>query len=392
MHKTRWIRDRRRRRNQADREFRSRSIVLASLKRTLSDLKIFSRGYLRNKIGLFFSLVFPIILILLFGSIFSGSSGPIQVYVQNQDSPSPSPSGGFVTALNSTNVVRTVLVDNSTNFSQYLLSHSATAGVLIPKGFSASYILKKPVNVTIYTNPADTSSGIVVATVNEVVNAFNLNRTGSTPVIGTQSLPIASQSYKYIDFLVPGLIGFTVLTSPMFSLVNISSEYKKTKLFKQLSLTPLTKGEWLTSKIIWYTLLSIISYLLMTFVGITLFGAHVGITPLVLPFLVIGPLFFVSLGMLVGTLTKSVESAAVVGNLITFPMMFLSGTFFPVNTMPQYLQNVAHVLPLFYVIDGLNQVMIFNNTSQMLYDAAIVLAGAIIVFVLAVGLFKWRED
>lgn len=93
-----------------------------------------------------------------------------------------------------------------------------------------------------------------------------------------------------------------------------------------------------------------------------------------------------------GTLTKSVESAAVVGNLITFPMMFLSGTFFPVNTMPQYLQNFAHVLPLFYVIDGLNQVMIYNNTSQMLYDAAIVLAGAIVVFVLAIVLFKWRED
>lgn len=81
-----------------------------------------------------------------------------------------------------------------------------------------------------------------------------------------------------------------------------------------------------------------------------------------------------------------------VGNLITFPMMFLSGTFFPVDTMPQYLQNFAHVLPLFYVIDGLNQVMIYNNTSQMLYDAAIVLAGAIVVFVLAIVLFKWRED
>lgn len=365
---------------------------MASLKRTLSDLKIFSRGYLRNKIGLFFSLVFPIILILLFGSIFSGSGGPIQVYVQNQDSPSPGPSGGFVTALNSTNVVRTVLVDNTTNFSQYLLNHSATAGVVIPKGFSADFKLGQRVNVTVYTNPADTSSGIVIATVNEVVNYFNLNRTGGTPVIGTQSLPIASQSYKYIDFLVPGLIGFTVLTSPMFSLVNISSDYKKTKLFKQLSLTPLTKGEWLTSKIIWYTLLSIISYLLMTFVGITLFGAHVGITPLVLPFLVIGPLLFVSLGMLVGTLTKSVESAAVVGNLITFPMMFLSGTFFPVSTMPQYLQSFAHILPLFYIIDGLNQVMVYNNTSQMLYDAGIVLAGALVVFVLAVGLFKWRED
>ena len=91
-------------------------------------------------------------------------------------------------------------------------------------------------------------------------------------------------------------------------------------------------------------------------------------------------------------LIERVESAAVVGNLVTFAMMFFSRTLFPVNTMPQYLQNAAHVLPLFYVIDGLNQVMVYNNTSQMLYDAAIVLAGALVVFVIAVGLFKWRED
>ncbi len=365
---------------------------MPSLRRTLSDLKIFGRGFLRNKIGLFFSLVFPIILILLFGSIFAGgNNGPIQVYVQNRDSPSPT-SSGFIHALNQTKVIQPTLVDNSADFSQYLLSHSASAGILIPQGFHSNYSLGARVSVAVYTNPADTSSGIVIATTNEVVNAFNLNRTGSIPVIGVQSLTIKSQSFKYIDFLVPGLVGFTVLTSPMFSLVNISSEYKKIKLFKQLSLTPLTKGEWLTSKIIWYTILSIISYFLMIFVGIALFGAHIGISLLVLPFLIIGPLFFVSLGMLVGTVTKSIESAAVVGNLITFPMMFLSGTFFPVNTMPQYLQNVAHVLPLFYVIDGLNQVMIYSNTSQMLYDLAILLAGAVVVFVLAVGLFKWRED
>ncbi len=367
---------------------------MASLKRTLSDLKIFSRGFLRNKIGLFFSLVFPIILILLFGSIFSGSGvNPIQVYVQNRDSPSPaSPSGRFVGALNNTKVITPVLVDNSTNFSQYLLSHSASNGILIPPGFSLNYLSGQQVNVTVYTNPADTSSGIVVATTHGVVDGFNLGRVGGTQVVGVHQSNINSESFKYIDFLVPGLVGFTVLTSPMFSLVNISSEYKKTKLFKQLSLTPLTKGEWLTSKIIWYTLLSIISYFLMTFVGIELFGAHIGVSLLIFPFLVIGPLFFVSLGMLVGTVTKSVESAAVVGNLITFPMMFLSGTFFPVNTMPMYLQNVAHVLPLFYVIDGLNQVMIYNNMSHMLYDVAILLVASAVVFVLAVGFFKWRED
>src|SRR5438094_6405029 len=364
---------------------------MASPRRVLADLKVFIRGYTRSKIGLFFSLVFPIILILLFGAIFSGGNGgPINVYVQNQDGGTASIQ--FVKLLNNNSTTTVTLVDKAQDLSQYLLAHSADQGVLIPQNFTQDFRNGQLVNVTVFSNPADTSSPIVLETVSAVVSQMNLQGATVLYHAGVLEQNIKSQSYKYIDFLIPGLIGFSVLTSTMFSLVNISSEYKKTKLFKQLSLTPLTKGEWLTSKIIWYTLLSIISYLLMTFVGITLFGAHVGITPLVLPFLVIGPLFFVSLVMLVGTLTKSVESAAVVGTLITFPMMFLSGTFFPVSTMPQYLQNVAHVLPLFYVIDGLNQVMVYNNTSQMLYDAAIVLAGAIVVFVLAVGLFKWRED
>jgi ABC-2 type transport system permease protein len=362
---------------------------MVSLARIVSDLKLFGRGYLRNKIGLFFSLVFPIILILLFGSIFSGGGGgPIPVYVQNRDSGQVGTQ--FVTALNSTGTLRTTLVDNTVDLKQYLLDHSSSEGILIPQAFSQNYYTNSSVTVTIYTNPADTSSGIVRAVVAGVVNGFNLK--GRTPVIGTQAVPITSQSAKYIDFLVPGLIGFTVLTSPMFSLVNISSEYKKSKFFKQLSLTPLTKTEWLTSKFIWYTFLSLLSFLLMTVVGTYLFGAHVTLSFLILPFLVLGPLFFVSLGMLVGTVSKSVESAAVVGNLVTFPMMFLSGTFFPVNTMPQYLQTVAHVLPLFYVIDGLNQVMIYNNIGPMLTDALVILVGGVIVFALAVSLFKWRED
>ncbi len=361
---------------------------MTSLKRILADLKLFARGYTRTRIGLFFSIVFPIILILLFGAIFAGGNNAINVYVQNQDSGSVGRL--FVSTLNNTGTLHTILVDNSVILPQYLLDHSASEGVLIPQAFSQDYFSNSSVTVTIYSNPADTSSGIVLAIVDGVVNGFNLK--GAKPVIQTQSQPIKSASAKYIDFLVPGLIGFSVLTSPMFSMVNISSDYKKSKFFKQLSLTPLTKTEWLTSKMFWYTFLSILSFLLMTTVGTYLFGAHIAVSLLILPFLVLGPLFFVSLGMLVGTVSKSVESAAVVGNLITFPMMFLSGTFFPVSQMPAYLQNVAHVLPLFYVIDGLNQVMVYNNLGPMLTDALVLLVASAIVFVLAVSLFKWRED
>ena len=368
---------------------------MVSATRILADLKLFARGYARTRIGLFFSLVFPIILILLFGAIFAGGNGgPIDVYIQNQDAGQVG--SQFVSALNSTNTIRPVMVDRSVDFREYLRTHSSSAGIVIPINFTLAYNLKQRVNVTIYSNPADTSSFAVLAVVNGVANGFNLQAecptTSCPPVIGLEQSPITSASAKYIDFLVPGLIGFSVLTSPMFSMVNITSDYKKSKLFKQLSLTPLTKTEWLTSKMLWYTFLSILSFLLMTTVGTFLFGAHISISILILPFLVLGPLFFVSLGMLVGTVSKSVESAAVVGNLITFPMMFLSGTFFPVSQMPAYLQNVAHVLPLFYVIDGLNQVMVYGNVGPMIVDVLVLLVSSAIVFALAVSLFKWRED
>jgi ABC-2 type transport system permease protein len=364
---------------------------MAGYKRVIADLKVFVRGYTRNKIGLFFSLIFPIILILLFGAIFvGGSGGPINVYVQNQDGGMASTI--FIKYLNNNSTTTVTLVDNSQDFSSYLLAHSANQGVLIPENFTREYEAGQHVNVTVYSNPADTSSPIVLETVSQIIGQMNLQGAQIMFHVGVLQQNIKSNSYKYIDFLIPGLVGFSVLTSPMFSLVNISSEYKKTKLFKQLSLTPLTKTEWLTSKIIWYVVLGMISFLLMTQVGAALFGAHLDYALMIIPFLVIGPLFFVSLGMLVGTISRSVESAAVVGNLITFPMMFLSGTFFPVSQMPMYLQNVAHGLPLFYMIDGLNQVMIYSNFGQALFDVEVMLVLSAIVFVLAVVFFKWRED
>src|SRR5579864_378512 len=363
---------------------------MASFNRVIADLKVFVRGYTRNKVGLFFSLVFPIILILLFGAIFAGGGGPVNVYVQNQDGGLASTM--FLKYLNNNSTTTVTLVANGQDFSQFLLAHSANQGVFIPENFTNEYISHQSVNVTVYSNPADTSSPIVVETVGSIISEMNLQGAQVMYHVGVQQDNIKSQSYKYIDFLIPGLIGFSVLTSPMFSLVNISSEYKKTKLFKQLSLTPLTKTEWLTSKIIWYVVLGMISFVIMTQVGAALFGAHLDYALMIIPFLIIGPLFFVSLGMLVGTISKSVESAAVVGNLITFPMMFLSGTFFPVSQMPMYLQNVAHVLPLFYMIDGLNQAMIYNNFGQALFDVEVLAVLSVIVFVLAVVFFKWRED
>ncbi len=365
---------------------------MVSLKRISADLRFFGRGYLRNFVGLFFGLIFPVILILIFGAIFSGgSSGTITVYVQNQDSQNVgNVTATFVNALSSSPTLNVVSVNASEPFSQYLSAHSSSDGIIIPADFSSNYTTGKNVTVTVYGNPAQSSSAIVSGTVTGVINGFNLH--GVQPIISISQATVNNQVTKYVDFLIPGLVGFSILVSPMFSLVNISSEYKKTKLFKQLSLTPLTKIEWLASKVLWYILLSTASFLLMVAVGVYAFGAHVALSLWLIPFLVLGPMLFASMGMLVGTITKSTETASVIGNVITFPMMFLSGTFFPISLMPLYLQNIAHVLPLFYVIEGLNAVMVYGNYAQTAIDLAVVAVVTVVVFVAAAKLFKWRED
>jgi ABC-2 type transport system permease protein len=364
---------------------------MTSARRIGSDLLVFGRGYLRNAAGLFFGLIFPVILILIFGAIFSsGFSGTITLYVQNKDSGPYSTY--FLDALNRTATVGIVYVNVSEDFSQYLSAHSASDGMIIPSDFSANYTAGNPVNVTVYGNPAQTSSTIVLGAVTGVINGFNLQRFGGSEIVGISRTTANAQVTKYIDFLVPGLIGFSILVSPMFSLVNISSEYKRGKLFKQLSLTPLTKIEWLASKVLFYITLSTVSFLLMFAVGVFAFGANIVLSLWLIPFLVLGPTFFASLGMLVGTVSRSTETASVVGNIITFPMMFLSGTFFPISLMPAYLQHFAHVLPLFYIIDGLNGVMIYNNYAQAAIDLVVVTVITIVAFVAATRLFKWRED
>lgn len=360
-----------------------------------ADFVVFGKGYVRNPAALFFSLAFPIILIGLFGLIFS-VSGPatVTLYTENLDHGSPG-SVAFLAALNATGAVDVQVESASSigNFSNWLATNDHPVGLVIPAGFGADYLNHTPINVTLFTDPADqVSSGIAQGVVDGVINGFNLQAAHGTPFLGVDGQTVGSKSYTEIDYLVPGLIGFTILTSPMFAMVDISSSYRKDHLFRQLSLTPLTKGEWLTAKILWYIGLSFLSAAIMIATGVVLFGAKVILGAGIVPFLIFGPMFFVALGMLAGVVAKSPESAAVIGNAITFPMMFLSGTFFPVSSFPAYLQTFAHVLPLFYVIDGMNQVMLYGNPSGAVLDVAVVLVGAVVVFVLAISLFKWRDD
>ena len=368
------------------------------LRNIAADFRIVSRTYFRNPVALFFSLIFPIILISLFGLIFSATgSGMVTLVVVNEDHNSHE-SQAFLSALNNTTVISVQVVSVAPqNFSAYLGSNDDSTGLVIPAGFESDLTNRTPVTLTLYTDPQDASAaGIAEGAVQGVAAYFNLQAVCAEktcpPIIGYSTANVGSQVYKYIDYLIPGLIGFAILTSPMFSMVDVASSYRKDGIFRELSLTPLTRSEWLISRILWYVAITFVTSAIMIGAGIFLFGAHVTLTLGVLPFLVVGPFFFVSLGMLAGSVAKTPESAALIGNIITFPMMFLSGTFFQVTSMPAGLQAFARILPLYYVIDGMNQVMLFSNASRALLDLLVVLIGSVIVFLLAVRLFKWRDE
>ena len=364
------------------------------LSRSMAYFPAFARGILRNPLGIFMALIFPVILILIFGSVFSvGGTSQVPLTVQNLDGNSAA-SQQFLAGLNSSGFVTLSFVSpEAGNLSGYLTDHELSAGLVIPSGFGAGLANRTLVSVIVYTNPASASeAGIVQGAVQGVANGMNLRIAGGSTVVSSVDLHVGSHPYKTIDYLVPGLIGFSILVSPMFSMVNLSSAWKRDKLFRQLSLTPLTRTDWLFAALLWYVLIAVVSAAILVTIGRMVFGAEVMFTLGTVPFLILGPILFVSIGLLVGSVAKAPETAGVVGNVITFPMMFLSGTFFPISMFPSWLVPVARCLPLYYIVDGLNATMIYNDLPSMIVDLGVVV-GLVLGLVLAsTHVFTWREE
>ncbi len=363
------------------------------LKNIKADLVVYARSYMRSKSAVFFVFIFPLILMLIFGSIFSGTgSSTVPLYVQNQDA-NGTLSSQFISTLNATNIVSIHMIPSNVNIQTYISQHSISAALLIPANFSTEVSSSGGhVALVYYNNPSVSSSGIAQSAINYAVQIFNNNFQLPSQIVSLESTSVTSHATKYIDFLIPGLIGLVILTSPMFSMTFIVSSYKKEKIFRQLSLTPLTKSEWFLSKFLWYLVISALSAVEIAAVGLFVFHSELTLTTLMIPFLVVGVFMFTSLGILAGSLSKSEESASVIGNVITFPMMFLSGTFFPISIMPVWLQTFAHVLPLYYVIDGLNAVTIYTNYSSAMLDIVVSIGVAVVIFILMVVKFSWKEE
>ncbi len=366
------------------------------MRRIIADVKAFGLQYIRSRVGAFFALIFPIILILLFGAIFgqSGSSA-VQLYVQDLDN-TPA-SHAFVTALNNTTVVAYHAIPRDAAISDYIRAHLINTALLIPAGFQETVARARAgdptasVNLTLYGDPTQSSYGIALAAVNGATTQFNFQIVGARPVVLTHSQTVTTRSVKFIDLFLPGIIGFTVLTSSLFGMTNITADYRTRKFFKFLATTTLRKSEWLLSKFIFYALLMIVSVIFMAVVSFLVFHGSPVITPLAVLLVLAGTLEFTSLGMILGLFVRDTQTAETLANAIGFPMMFLAGSFFPIDSFPPFLQGVARVLPLTYVNEGLRATMVFGNDGTAMTYLLITLALAIVFFVIPARALSWRS-
>jgi len=357
------------------------------------------RIWFRSKHTLFWTLAFPLLLMLLFGAIFSVSEDPrFDLHVQNQDiiNGAPSPfSATFIDMLNETGVLNLKMVDPAEDTTEYIDEKGVERMLLIPEGFhqsclnyNASIVLKMvPVEV-------DTSSAIVSGIVEQIVEFFNIGTTGEQPParVTIESESLVSENYRFIDFFVPGLIGMTLMTSGIFGAIGWNTRNRELGILKKLATTPLSKFEWIIGVVLFELVMCAVSTVVILTVGVLVFDLRVLPNIYSIILIAAGAITFPGMGMVIARFVKETDSADAAANAVTFPMMFLSGTFFPLEMMPEFLREIAKVLPLTYINNGLRDSMVYGNASSALYNTAIVLAVGLFFIILGSLITNWRED
>ena len=244
-----------------------------------------------------------------------------------------------------------------------------------------------------YFDPSEQSTNQIIRGIfSNVIFYMNMNITGGRNVIEIEEKSLISEDFEYIDFFLPGMIGFTIMQSAIYGTIERNTRFRTDGILRKLLTTPIKRTEWILAKMLFMMFLSFISTLLIIIVGILVYGITVHVNIFMLLIIIATSFLFSGMGMIIGRFVKDEESAATAGGAITFPMMFLAGTFFPLEQMPTFLQDFARILPLFYINEGLRSAMIYLKMDDALLYTVITLIFASIFFVIGVLLTKWDED
>jgi ABC-2 type transport system permease protein len=352
------------------------------------------RSFVRDRAALFWTLAFPLIFILMFGAIFTGGGDATQKYAWSDADGSVS-SAQLRAAFAA--VPNVELTDEAETAGVAAMRDGSVRGVfVVPKGYgealaSASRATLPPVAITIYTDPTQqAASAQTIGLAQAILGPLNLAATGRGPAVVTATKAVQTESLSYISYLVPSILGMALMQLGIFSSIPLVADREKL-ILKRLSATPLKRWQLVGSNVLMRLLVAVVQTVIIVSVGSTAFHVQVSGSYLLIGALVVlGSLTFIALGYVIASFARTEDAANGMTSVIQFPMMFLSGTFFPIDGMPAILKVFAHILPLTYLSDALRQVMVGGTPISSLATCFAVL-GVFLVgcFAISARFFRW---
>jgi ABC-2 type transport system permease protein len=346
--------------------------------------------FLRDRTALFFTFAFPLLFMIIFGFVFSGSDDvSYDIGLVNDDD---SAIGATISQVINQIPIFEVSEGELSDTVEKLKDGDLKAVILIPDNIQFKINAGEPADITVYYDPAQTtSSQVILSVLGELVNETNRRLTQEPVLLKLTEKSIQSKDLRSIDYLVPGILSMSILFLGLFGALPMV-EWREKQVLKRFRATPLHRATVVSSQVAYRLVLAFMQALIIILVAYFIFDVQVAGNWLVLfGLIILGTLTMVSIGYIAVSRAKTIEGAMPIIQLIQFPMLFLSGIFFPVDFMPDFMRPIVTIMPVTYLGDALRQTMVdATPLHSMTLDIAVLVGWLVVCMILAIRFFRWE--
>jgi len=349
---------------------------------TLALAKASFRSIMRSPSAVVFTLAFPLIFILVFGFLGGGGTRIDVGVTPGSDMKNP-----VITMLKKTGMIRLVMDKSKKDFDKLLEKGNIDAMVDVHRKVNtAAY----SVNV-VYTSASRDKGGILKS----VLNNLFYDKTLKPTVAEIKESTITGREYKTIDFILPGQLGFSLLSTGVFGTAFVFLSLRQTLVIKRFFATPVKRSSIVLGEAIARIGFALIGALFIIVLGHFFFGftlIHGVVTVInMLLLATLGIIVFMGFGFIISGIAKSESMVPPISNIVTLPQFLLSGTFFSIEVFPTWLQPISRSLPLTYLNDAMRKVA-FEGAGlwDVKFQIMILLIWGLVIYTVAVKAFKWE--
>ena len=356
--------------------------------------KLATRRFFRDRLALFFGILFPVIFLFVFGSFSSNTGSNVHFNIALINYSHTQLSNQTAKIIRSSKTFKINDTINTFAKAKVQLNENQIDGIIIlPKDFGASVNGNPQGTAQVYYTLNNIQAGqTLTALLTSQFNSINRHYVSYTGPLKVNGQATTNKSLTPFDYTFAGLLGFSIAGIGIFGPVNVFPELKKQGILRRLHTTPIRVWQYFTSTMIAQAITGLVSLFVMFVVAITVFHLKVsGNYFSIALFMAYCIVAILGIGLAIGGWAKNERQAAPLSNIVVFPMLFLSGTFFPRYLMPHWLQGVSTYLPLTPVIDGARLLTTGGYSLFQIWPQIALLSGwIVIIYVIAFRVFRWE--